>query len=101
MKRTLVFQSNDQKYVCVENGVSIFEIDKTDLKFDVEKFYYSFFSEGNDFSEIELRKDENLDKNGDYIYSCITNLLQEIISRLKEELAKIEVSEKANEIDAN
>ena len=54
MKRTLVFQSNDQKYVCVENGVSIFEIDKTDLKFDVKKFYYSFFSEGNDFSEIDV-----------------------------------------------
>lgn len=93
MRRIVEFNDLDTEYVFFENEKNVFEISKTELQFDAKKFYQAFFSNGKDFTEIELREPENMDKKAKHVYSTVKLLLSEICDRLSEEF-KDEVNQK-------
>ena len=90
MKRIIEFQVLDEKYSFKENGVSIFEIDKTTRQLNVKDFYEAFFANGKEHSEIEFSNSSSLEKDDKRIYDSIHKLITDICSRLNTELpAKI------------
>ncbi len=93
MRRIVEFNDLDTEYVFFENEKNVFEISKTELQFDAKKFYQAFFSNGKDFTEIELREPENMDKKAKHVFSTVKLLFREICDRLNEEF-KDEVNQK-------
>lgn len=91
MKRVIEFKASEMDYSFVENGEKIFGISKRDLKFDVKEFYQVFFANGQDYSVIELRATDDMDKMAKHVYETVHQLFIEICERLKEETAESEV----------
>lgn len=89
MKRVIKFQALDEKYVFLEEDIVVFEIDKNDLIFNVKAFYNAFFSEGLDYSEIELQNDVSDDKEATRIFECVKSLNEQIVEKLEKELNKL------------
>lgn len=85
MKRTIEFQVLDDKYLFMENGADIFEIDKSSRQLNVKTFYEAFFSNGKDYTEIEIHNSD-LNKDDERIYNAINKLINDISTRLKTEL---------------
>lgn len=86
MKRVIEFQVLEEKYLFKENDIDIFEIDKSTRQLDVKSFYNAFFSQGKDFSEIEINFSSELEKGDERIYDAIKKLITDICARLKKEL---------------
>ena len=76
MKRIVKFQVTENKYEYTENNISIFEISKIDLQFDVKAFYNAFFSNGKDYTDIELIAISEMNKDDNRIYETTKNLLE-------------------------
>lgn len=85
MKRQISFQMSDNGYDFFEDGKVIFTINKTDLQFDVKKFYFAFFADDNDYSEIELENLVSADKDATRIFNFTEQLIKKIVLKLTEE----------------
>ena len=85
MKRMLQFKKTDAGYACFENDENVFEIEKSNLQFDVKVFYQAFYSEDKDFEDIEVENCIPDDKDGKRVYECIVLLM----SKIKEKLAEL------------
>lgn len=86
MKRIVKFQVTENKYEYTENDISIFEISKIDLQFDVKAFYNAFFSSGKDYTDIELIANPEMNKDDNRIYETTKNLLESICERIINEI---------------
>lgn len=86
MKRVLKFQTSENGYGFFEDGELVFEVSKTDLQFDVKKFYIAFFADDKDYSDIELQNLLPTDKGATRIFSCTEQLIKDIVKRLAEEI---------------
>lgn len=85
MKRMLMFKEKEDKFVLEENTEEIFEIHKADLKFDSLSFYTNVFKNFSGYNNIEFSKDEScLAKNATYIYSWISEIIENICTALNE-----------------
>jgi len=87
MKRILKFQISDDKYAFCENETVVFEIDKTDLQFNVRTFYQAFFADDLDYSDIELQNMLTSDKNATRIFKCVEQLMKEVVEKLNKEMS--------------
>lgn len=87
MKRILKFQIFDDKYAFCENETVVFEIDKTDLQFNVRTFYQVFFADDLDYSDIELQNMLTSDKNATRIFKCVEQLMKEVVEKLNKEMS--------------
>lgn len=85
MKRVIEFKIDENDYDFVENNTVIFAISKTELKLNAKEFYQAFFANGQDYSEIELRAADDLDKTAKHVFDTVYQLFTEICERLKEE----------------
>ena len=90
MKRMLQFKKTDAGYACFENDENVFEIEKSNLQFDVKVFYQAFYSEDKDFEDIEVKNCIPDDKDGKRVYECIVLLM----SKIKEKLAELPPEDK-------
>lgn len=98
MKRMLRFEKTELGYACFDNNENVFEIEKTNLQFDVRAFYQAFYSEDKDFEDIEIENCIPDDKDGKRIYNCIVQLM----SRIKEKLAELppeEVDDNSSQLE--
>lgn len=86
MKRILNFQMSDNKYVFIEDETVVFEIDITDLQFNVKAFYEAFFADDLDYSEIELKNLISNNNDATRVFKCVEQLMKEIIEKLNTEL---------------
>lgn len=86
MKKALKFQISENGYGFFEDEELVFEVNKTDLQFDVKKFYLAFFADDKDYSDIELQNMLPTDKEATRIFSCTEQLIKDIVKRLTEEL---------------
>lgn len=77
---------SDGKYVFLENQKNVFEIREDDLQVDVKKFYNAFFENNLDYSDIELHNSNLNDKGGGRVFGCIKQLINEVSTRLMEDL---------------
>ena len=84
MKRIIQFNEVDDTYVCKENDENIFCISKSELKFDVKKFYDAFYGNDKDFSEIVLENGIQSNKSANRIFDCIEKLVNGINEKLSE-----------------
>lgn len=90
MKRMLQFKKTDAGYACFENDENVFEIEKSNLQFDVKVFYQDFYSEDKNFEDIEVENCIPDDKDGKRVYECIVLLM----SKIKEKLAELPPEDK-------
>ncbi|ERL21363.1 hypothetical protein HMPREF1986_01545 [Oribacterium sp. oral taxon 078 str. F0263] len=88
----LQFKKTDVGYACFENDENIFEIEKSNLQFDVKDFYQAFYSDDKDFEDIEVVNCISDDKEGRRVYDCIVLL----ISKIKEKLAELSQEDSDN-----
>lgn len=86
MKRILKFQISEDKYAFYENETVAFEIDKTDLQFNVKNFYQAFFADDLDYSDIELQNMLTGDKNATRIFKCVEQLMKDVVEKLNKEM---------------
>ena len=89
MKRTIEFSFQGDEYCLQEDGIIIFSIKATDLKFNSVDFYSGLYK--NKTADIELvnRIASDPHKKGDYIFSW----LSDIVSAISEEFAEEETVE--------
>lgn len=85
MKRIVKFLSDEEKYYFSEGEEIIFEIEKSDLQFDVKKFYYAFFADAIDYNEVELEYCGPEERDAKRIFDTVNNLYNRIVNRLQEE----------------
>lgn len=86
MKRTIEFQILNDKYSYKEDKTEIFEINKQELQVDVRQFYNAFFANGKDYSEINIISSSEMNKNDKRVFDAMSELINDICSRLKSEL---------------
>ena len=87
MKRHLLFKESETSYLIEENQQDIFDISKSDLKFDSLKFYNNIFKNAAGYQEILLSKDESISsKNASYICVWLLEIIENICSALNEGL---------------
>ena len=67
--------------------IGSFEIDKTDLQFNVRTFYQAFFADDLDYSDIELQNMLTSDKNATRIFKCVEQLMKEVVEKLNKEMS--------------
>lgn len=84
MKRIIQFNENDVDYIWVEDDNIIFDMSKTELQFDVKRFYDAFYGEEKDYSEIVLENAIPDNKKAKRIYDCIIKLISGIDDKMKE-----------------
>jgi len=96
MKRMLQFKETGASYAFFENDNNVFEIKKSNLQFDVKAFYQAFYSEDNDFEDIEVENCIPDDKDGKHVYDCVTLLMGKIKEKLAE-LPKEDIDESIQE----
>lgn len=84
MKRMLQFKKTNEGYACFEKNEKVFEIEKSNLQFDVRAFYQAFYSEDKDFDDIEVENCIPDDKDGKHVYDCIVLLMSKIKEKLTE-----------------
>lgn len=84
MKRQLIFDIDDGKYVLKENNNIIFVIDAKELKFVSLEFYNSVYK--NKSAAIELINAIRLDeyKKGSYIFAWLSEIVSSIQMELKD-----------------
>ena len=87
MKRHLLFKESETSYLIEENQQDIFDISKSDLKFDSLKFYNNIFKNAAGYQAILLSKDESISsKNASYICVWLLEIIENICSALNEGL---------------
>lgn len=87
MKRHLLFKESETSYLIEENQQDIFDISKSDLKFDSLKFYNNIFKNAAGYQEILLLKEESsFSKNASYICVWISEIIENICTALNEGL---------------
>lgn len=84
MKRILQFRKSEKGYAIFKDETNLFEICRETLQFDVKNFYQAFYSDDNDFDDIEIENCIQDDKVAFRVYGCITNLMQQIKDKMKE-----------------
>lgn len=84
MKRQLIFDIDDGKYVLKENNDIIFAIDAKELKFISLEFYNSVYKDKS--AAIELRNAISTDeyKKGPYIFAWLTEIVHSIQAELND-----------------
>lgn len=81
MQRVIEFKARSGKYIMFENGMEIFSVDSSDLKFDSAKFYEGVYKKKS--PNIELKNSINeTDKIGSYIFAWLQKIVAEISSEL-------------------
>ena len=75
----------DNEYSFYEKGKVIFQINKTNLQFDVKKLYLAFFADDKDYLDIELENNESSDKDATRIFNCTEQLVKKTVAKLAEE----------------
>lgn len=85
MKRIIQFNILEDSYMCYENNNPIFTILKSNLEFDVKKFYTAFYGENMDY-EIELINKVENNREANYVFDCVKKIVDEISTNLKEKL---------------
>lgn len=87
MKRHLLFKENEVGYLIDENQKEMFDISKSDLKFDSLKFYNSIFKNTEGYQDIFFTQDESTcSKTADYIYRWVSEIINNICTALNEGL---------------
>lgn len=78
MKRQLIFEIDNEKYVLKENGEIIFGIDGKELKFNSLDFYNGVYKNNSSAIELtnEIREDEL--KKGNYIFLWLNDIVEAI-----------------------
>ena len=94
MKRILRFQIFEDKYTFFENDTMVFEVDKTDLQFNVKNFYQAFFADDLDYSDIELQNMLTSDKDATRIFKCVEQLVKDVVEKLNKEMSAEDNKEK-------
>jgi hypothetical protein len=84
MKRIIRFNETDTNYVFEEDNNVIFDMSKTELQFDVKRFYDSFYGEEKDFSEIVLENAIPDNKSAKRVFDCISRLISGIDEKMRE-----------------
>jgi len=92
MKRTMLFNQSEDKFIVMEDDKVILVIKKDDLKFDAKKYYESFFDNDEGTFDIDLILAEGYtpDRVGKHVYNTILNLTNEICDKLKSDSFKSE-----------
>lgn len=86
MKRTLEFYNEENEYTLKENCESIFKISKEDLIFDSKLFYECIFKNFDDYFNFELKCDDDIDGQGEYILIWLKKLVTRVSEALNKEL---------------
>ena len=94
MKRILRVQIFEDKYTFFENDTMVFEVDKTDLQFNVKNFYQAFFADDLDYSDIELQNMLTSDKDATRIFKCVEQLVKDVVEKLNKEMSAEDNKEK-------
>ncbi len=86
MKRLLTLKCNEKCFLIEEGGVAIFDIQKSDLKFDSLKFYQNIYM--NNHPNIELVADETINSNslGKYVFNWLEKIINAIKDNLKDHI---------------
>ena len=89
MKRIINFNFEANQYVLNEDSAIVFSIDQTSMQFDSTLFYQGLFSEGKDYTDIELINvcDINSigieEKKALYLYKSLNSIIKEICLELQ------------------
>lgn len=104
MKRQLSFDFENEQYVLKENGKIVFSIDAKELKFISLDFYNGVYKGKSTAIELTNTTKNDEYKKGNYIFSClndiITSIQNEIHEPLTEELTdEVELQKLSKEVD--
>ena len=95
MKRIIEFNYENEQYTLVEDGVQLFTISASDLKFNSLDFYNGIYKEKSTDIELVNKITDDPHKKGTYIFAWIT----EIVSAIREEFAEETIDETEDQPD--
>jgi hypothetical protein len=84
MKRKVDFNIGSEKYEFIEDGNVIFQIDKSNMQFDVKAFYEAFFGDDKEYADIELMDPDISDSQGKRVWDTTSDLLKKIIDKMNQ-----------------
>ena len=82
MKRIIEFQISEDNYAFVENEDVIFEIDRQTHQFDVKSFFFAFFANNKDYSDIQINFASDIETDDKRIVDAVLTLVNSICDRL-------------------
>ena len=84
MKRTFDFFENKNNYLIKANKEVVFEIEKSTLKIDGNKLYYTLFDKFNigDTINIKNKIEQNGDRKSEIVYTEFVKIVREIVERI-------------------
>ena len=85
MKRLIEFKDQNESYILEEDGVVVFTIETSDLKFNSLAFYNNIYKGKNPNIELINKIENDTHKKGKYIF----NWLSEIISGINDEFSEL------------
>lgn len=86
MKRQLSFDFESEQYILKENGQIIFSIDAQELKFISLDFYNGVYKGKSTAIELVNAIKDDKYKKGNYIFSCINDIITSIQNEIHEPL---------------
>ena len=86
MKRQLSFDFESEQYILKENGQIIFSIDAQELKFVSLDFYNGVYKGKSTAIELTNAIKDDKYKKGNYIFSCLNDIITSIQNEIHEPL---------------
>ena len=88
MKRQLSFDFENEQYILKENGQIIFSIDAQELKFVSLDFYNGVYKGKSTAIELTNAIKDDKYKKGNYIFSCLNDIITSIQDEIHEPLTE-------------
>lgn len=88
MKKEYQFKNTQKAYVIYDKHKKIFEIKKSNLQFDIKKFYEMFYENSDEFENISIINCAKDDSKAKRVYECIISLIYKINEKYDELCSK-------------